>query len=100
MIGILDSEGIPYPHWEHSYPLIKVHGGGGGASQSAMSASTFHSSSEVHAEIRRQFHALMASTPSASVAPDIFNATHVMSSYKKLRDTVSSTSLYYLKLDH
>ena len=70
------------------------------AIQSASLATTTLNSSDTHPKQRRQFLISIASAPSTPDALESFDATHVTSSYVKLRSTISGTSPYLPKATH
>ena len=75
-------------------------GGGGLAIQSASLATTTLNSSDAHPKLRSQLRSSIASAPSAPAAPEIFDATHIMSPSVKSRGTVLGTSSYSSKAVH
>ena len=60
----------------------------------------FLNSSDSHPKQRSQLLSSIASAPSVPTASEIFDATHVMSSFVESRGTVSGTSSYFLKAAH
>ena len=70
------------------------------AIQSARSSSTTLNSYGAYPKQRSQFFSSIASAPRTPAAPEILDATHVMSSSEKSRSTVSGISLYYSKAVH
>ena len=75
-------------------------GGGGLAIQSDILATTTLRSSDKHPKRGSQFLSSIASTPSASAAPESFDATQVTSSSVKSRGAVYGTSPYSSKAAH
>ena len=68
--------------------------------QSDSLATTTFNSSDAHPKQRSQFLSSIASAPNAHAAPESFDATHVKSSFVKLRGTVSGNSPYSSKAVH
>ena len=68
--------------------------------QSTRSATITLSSSDTNLKRRSQFLSSIASAPRSSAAPESLDATHVTSSYKKSRSTISDTSSYSSKAAH
>ena len=75
----------------------EAQGGGELAIQPSRSVTTTLNSSSVHPRQRSQFLISIAFYPSAPVAPESLDATHVTSFYEKSRGTVSGTSSYSSK---
>ena len=70
------------------------------ANYSAILATTTLNSSNAHPKRSSQFLSSIVSAPSAPVAPESFDATHVTSYSMKSRGTVLGTSSYYSKAAH